>query len=249
MDFIIIIILSLLVAFIIGFNIVQIVDNKLSAVTINVPPNNAYNLPPIYLNIDKDSNIKQVKINDVIRIPNESDYYESFQNINNDDNQNKEITENFGDLADYPDNFNPPVNAVIADIVSDKLGYDIINQDSKYETAKNPNYNTVNNIPLLITPDTDTPNRSTSTYSYYKNRVKLVDNPNSSLVKLQINNLNNIDKVVSKCALKDSSTPPVINGTFDGYNSLVDLRTDSYANVTSIGKSMLTPYVSFPVAS
>ena len=52
MDFIIIIVISLLVAFIIGFNIIQVIDNKLGAVTINVPPNNC-NIPPIYLNIDK----------------------------------------------------------------------------------------------------------------------------------------------------------------------------------------------------
>ena len=64
-DFIIIIVLALLVAFIIGFNIIQMIDNKLGAVTINVPPSKC-NLPPIYFNVDKDSTIKEVKLNSSI---------------------------------------------------------------------------------------------------------------------------------------------------------------------------------------
>ena len=34
-----------------------------------------------------------------------------------------------------------------------------------------------------------------------------------------------------------------------GYNNWENLRESSYANITSVGKSLLTPYTSFPVAS
>ena len=47
-DIIIIIVLALLVAFIIGFNIIQIIDNKLNSVVINVPPQN-FTLPKFSL--------------------------------------------------------------------------------------------------------------------------------------------------------------------------------------------------------
>ena len=60
-DIIIIIVLALLVAFIIGFNIIQIIDNKLNSVVINVPPQN-YPIPQILVNFDKDN--KPIKLND-----------------------------------------------------------------------------------------------------------------------------------------------------------------------------------------
>ena len=60
---------------------------------------------------------------------------------------------------------------------------------------------------------------------------------------------NKINEVVAKCTLDDSKKIPEVNGTFDGYNAFVDLRSDSYANITSIGKSMLSPYVSYPIPS
>ena len=59
-DVIIIIVLALLVAFIIGFNIIQIIDNKLNSVIINVPPQNC-TLPQILVNFDKDN--KPIKLN------------------------------------------------------------------------------------------------------------------------------------------------------------------------------------------
>ena len=36
---------------------------------------------------------------------------------------------------------------------------------------------------------------------------------------------------------------------YDGYNKYNDLRKDNYANVTTIGKNLIVPYTSFPVAS
>lgn len=270
-DFIIMIVLALLVAFIIGFNILQLIDSKLSSVTINVPPSSNCSIPPIYLNMDKDSNIKQLKLNDVIsNMPTESelineknsniegfesgisnDYY-SYENDNknNNDNNNNENKENFGNLSDYPLLYNDNRRHLISGKIVEPTASKIIDQKTKYQTATNPNFNTVNNIPLLIAPDTDVPNRAgPDAKGYFASRVKLIEDPNSPLMKLAKSNANKINEVVEKCKLADSKKIPEINGTFDGYNAFVDLRTDSYANITSIGKSMLTPYVSYPVPS
>lgn len=239
MEIIIIIVLALLVAFIIGFNIIQVIDNKLSSVTINVPPQNCQ-LPKIYLNIDKNNNIKQINLNDTISTTsNESQYYD-----------NTDYTENFGNLNDYPNRQDENVVNIIAGLENSKFGNEIINKPSIIENLKDQNYNTVNNIPLLFSPDPPTPNQaSLNSKAYYPERLKLIENQNSPLLKLEIKNMDKINKTVSSCILDQKSKLPKINGPYDGYNSYVDLKMDSYANVTSIGKSMLTPYISYPVPS
>lgn len=270
-DFIIMIVLALLVAFIIGFNIIQIVDSKLSSVTINVPSQN-YTLPPIYLNIDKDSNIRQIKLNDVISTTsNESmlntnelienfSNIEEFTNLENKDNkdnkeeftnlENNENIENFGNIQDYPLVYDDNRRHLISGIINSNENSNIINQKTNYETDKDKNYDTVNDIPLLFAPDTNVPNKAgINSKGYYSSKVKLIEDKNSPLMKLALENTNNINKTVAKCKLQDKNKIPEINGTFDGYNSFVDLRTDSYANVTSIGKSMLSPYISYPIPS
>lgn len=65
MSIVIIILVIIVSSVIIGYKIVRTIDEKLSSVVVNVPTNDN-KLPPIYLNIDKDSNIKRVKLNDVI---------------------------------------------------------------------------------------------------------------------------------------------------------------------------------------
>lgn len=248
-DFIIMIVLALLVAFIIGFNILQLIDSKLSSVTINVPTTNC-SIPPIYVNIDKDSNIKQFKLNDVIStVSNESEsMLEEFNNLNN--NYYEQEKENFGNLQDYPLMYDDNRRHLLSGIITEPKANQIIEQKTKYETDIDPNYNTVNNIPLLVAPDTNVPNRAGSnSKGYYASKVKLIEDPNSPLMKLAKSNEDQINKVVAKCTLSDRNRVPEVNGTFDGYNAFVDLRTDSYANVTSIGKSMLSPYVSYPVPS
>jgi hypothetical protein len=251
MDFIIIIIISLLVAFIIGFNIIQVIDSKLSAVTINVPPQN-YNIPPIYLNIDKDSNIKQIKLNDFISLSKNSSSQENFDNISNNSSSPSGLLdqqiENFGNIAD---NYNYYQNKnVIGSIITPDMANELIQSPDLYDIVQDPNFNNLNNIPVLISPDPPGPNQvPASAISQYENRVKLIDNPDSPLLKLAQQNYQKLAARSSSCDLNSRNKPPEVNGTFDGYNSFVDLRTDSYANVTSIGKGMLTPYSSFPVPS
>jgi hypothetical protein len=276
-DFIIMIVLALLVAFIIGFNIIQLVDSKLSSVTINVPPHGCQ-LPPIYLNMDSDSNIKQIKLNDVISTTsNESiminsstnsipgDISEDFSNIPAQQKYSPSVSPNtistpephtpneieqFGNIQDYPLVYDDNRRHLISGIINSDLGNQIIGQKTKYQTAQDPNYNTVNDIPLLVAPDTDVPNRAgPDAKGYFASRVRLIEDPNSPLMKLAKTNADKINGVVARCAAADRKRVPEVNGTFDGYNAFVDLRTDSYANVTSIGKSMLSPYISYPVPS
>ena len=256
-DFIIMIVLALLVAFIIGFNIIQLIDSKLSSVTINVPPQNCQ-LPPIYLNIDKDSNIKQIKLNDVISaISNESiinsqetNNIENFSNIEEFSNKNDQQIEQFGGIQDYPLIYDDNRRHLISDIINSNDGEKLINNKTIYDNGIDPNYNTVNNLPLLFAPDTDVPNKAgPNSKGYFTSKVKLIEEQNSPLMKLAKSNANKINNTVARCTLADRTKIPEVNGTFDGYNAFVDLRTDSYANVTSIGKSMLAPYTSFPVPS
>ena len=260
-DFIIMIILALLVAFIIGFSIIQLIDSKLSSVTINVPSSSCQ-IPPIYLNIDKDNNVKQINLNDIIStISNESvlnsqeSNIENFSNIENtninlNDNINDNINEEFGGIQDYPLIYDDNRRHLISDITNSNEANNIINNKTIYETAKDPDYNTMNDLPLLFSPDTNVPNRAgPDSKGYYLSKVKLIEDPNSPLMKLAKENANIINSTVAKCTLADSKKNPEINGIFDGYNAFVDLKTDSYANITSIGKSMLAPYTSYPVPS
>jgi len=242
-DLLIIIVLSLLVAFIIGFNIIQLVDNKLNAVTINVPPNA---LQPIYLNIDKDNKLQSINITDNIKI---TDNININEVISAENKMNFDFEE-FGNLPDYASGQSN--SNVIASVINqnDVVEQQIDDTNGQYETQTDPNYNTVNNMPLLFTPDPPTPNQvTTNSPAYYTDRVKLISNPDSPLLKLNNKNMENIQATISKCKVINNNIPPKINGTFDGYNTYANLRNDSYANVTSIGKSMLTPFTSYPVPS
>lgn len=319
---ILIIIIIIIISIVICYGMMKFVDDKLSSVIVNVPQPD-YQLPPIYLAIDKDSNVKRIKLNDVIstsgtNIPDEDIYtsrpdfddsllnYENFEQspeVNDDDTDNNDntdvkentntdldsyITDNSTNSSDTYDNIedfgNLKIHHGIYDntrqaLISGKIGKKdkIINNDEKFYTKQDPNFNTVNNIPLLVSPDVVSPNMKFGpSYPYYTNRAKLVDKKNSPLVQLQEMYLNRINKATEKEKIKrkkqslsenfissanlpnkKSSKQNVLANDgvessyypYDGYNSHVDLKKDSYANVSSIGKSFLTPYISFPVPS
>ena len=57
-------------------------------------------------------------------------------------------------------------------------------------------------------------------------------------------NMKNINNTLKKCYKNKQNKNLGV-----GYNKFEDLQNSSYANITSIGKSLLTPYVSFPVPS
>jgi len=108
-----------------------------------------------------------------------------------------------------------------------------------YMDAKDPNFNTLNDLPFLIDP-------VNPTQGYYYNRVKMEMNPDSELMRKEKMNLAKVNKLVNDHV--DTVKPPNDIG-FKGYNNYVDLREDSYAPVYSIGKSLLVPYTDFPVPS
>jgi hypothetical protein len=278
-DIIIIIVLALLVAFIIGFNIIQIIDNKLNSVIINVPPQNC-TLPQILVNFDKDNkpiklNQEQMNIlNQKANLSNEqmknAEKYENFENsykyvdsansansadsmdsseldktVNTSDSDfneqfgNVEIQENYGSLPDkYEQNDDEHTN-VFAQRISSDLGEELINNSNKMN-QQNPNYNTIDNYPYLIDPDD-------SKEGYYQSRVKLTFDQSSPLLKLQEKNMQKINQVINSCI--KNQPPQKIDATYDGYNQYPNLQSGSFANFTSIGKSLLTPYTSYPVPS
>jgi hypothetical protein len=268
-DIIIIIVLALLVAFIIGFNIIQIIDNKLNSVVINVPPQNC-SIPQILVNFDKDNkpfklNDEQLNIlnkNNPSLIPKNTEGYEKIEssissneslgsgkseldytvNTDNDSYENFgniEIKENYGSLPDKYENKDDEHINIFAQRISSDLGNNIINQSNGIN-IQNPNYNTIDNYPFLIDPDN-------SKEGYYQSRVKLISDSSSPLLKLEEINMDKLNQVIKSCI--KNQKPLETNETFDGYNKYPNLQSGSFANFTSIGKSLLTPYTSYPVPS
>jgi len=271
-DIIIIIVLALLVAFIIGFNIIQIIDNKLNSVIINVPPQNC-TLPQILVNFDKDN--KPIKLNqeqmNILnqKVNTESNKLEGFSNGNYDNSINSgnssdsvnsadldrtvntsdsdsnehfgnvEIQENYGSLPDKYEERDDIHTNIFAQKISSDLGNNLINNSSN-TNPQDPNYNTIDNYPYLIDPDD-------SKEGYYQSRVKLISDASSPLLKLEEKNMQKINQVINSC-IKNQPVQEV-DATYDGYNQYPNLQTGSFANFTSIGKSLLTPYTSYPVPS
>jgi hypothetical protein len=285
-DIIIIIILALLVAFIIGFNILQIIDTKLSSVVINVPPSTC-TLPPIYVNFDKDNkpiklNSEQLNmLNNKINSTEPEKKVEKFDILDNsiDSIDSNMSVENFGDHSEYTFDSNSNSSDIQREItmdadvseefgnlpsdvyvgqssqslnewgdnfhrdaikISPDLGNRIVNMPNKFQEMRDPNYNTLNNMPYLV--DLENPDKG-----YYPSRVKLVTDPKSPLLRLEEKNADKIANTLNKCVKSDQEI--TINKTFDGYNKYPNLKGDSYANVTSIGKNLMTPYISYPVPS
>lgn len=274
-DIIIIIILALLVAFIIGFNIIQIIDNKLNSVIINVPPQNC-TLPQILVNFDKDNkpiklnqeqmNILNQKVNSELIVSNKLEGFgsgefnnsissknssesinstELDQTVNTSDSDsheqfgNIEIHENYGSLPDKYEQRDDIHTNIFAQRISSDLGDNIINNSNKIN-QQDPNYNTIDNYPYLIDPDD-------SKEGYYQSRVKLISDASSPLLKLEEKNMQKINQVINSC-IKNQPVQEM-DATYDGYNQYPNLQTGSFANFTSIGKSLLTPYTSYPVPS
>ena len=291
-DIIIIIILCLLVAFIIGFNIIQIVDNKLSSVTINVPPSKCI-MPPIYVNLSKDSNnnidlnlssisigseqhtnLGELDSSDFSDINNKNDnsLEEGFDNLleERSDNLLEEgfdnlleersdnlLEEGFDNLTDYPKstlsfypknlNLGSANPGELMQKISNNEATKIIKDDETSDNEQNPNYNNYNDIPYLVDP-------ILHDKGFYYNKVKLINNKNSPLLKLQNKNYGNIQKKMNQYNLQNNEMNKPIESInfvnkFSGYNQYADLRNCSYANVTSIGKNLIVPYTSYPVGS
>ena len=114
-------------------------------------------------------------------------------------------------------------------------GMDILNPNYIYE--KNPNFNTLNDLPFLINPNDPTK-------GYYYNRIKLENNPNSELLLKE--NMTKVNNLLDE-HIEPIKKPNEIG--FRGYNNYVELDENNYSPVTSIGKSLLTPFINYPLPS
>jgi hypothetical protein len=153
-----------------------------------------------------------------------------------------ECLENYGNLPNGPIN---EISNLNYQLISNNNASNIINKSNDYGESNNVdediltelsnNYNTMNNLPYLVDP-------KNTGKGFLNNKVKLVENPNSPLLKLDTKYKKEINQNINRCP-----SPP--KQFFDGYNKYNDLRKVNYANVTAIGKNLIVPYTSFPVAS
>jgi len=144
-----------------------------------------------------------------------------------------ESLENYGNLTDGIIN---EITNSNYQLISNNDATNIINKsDEDTLTQLSDNYNNMNNLPYLVDP-------KNTGKGFLNNKVKLVENPNSPLLKLDTKYKKEINQKINICP-----SPP--KQFYDGYNKYNNLRKVNYANVTAIGKNLIVPYTSFPVAS
>jgi hypothetical protein len=243
-DIFIIILLTLIIIFVAGYYIIKLLDDRLDNLTSStqIDPskkssvsNNKCDIPPIYLNLDK----KRIKLNNYID-----------KDINK--NTSTDIIEDYGNLPDHitevANSNYQQISNNNATLIINKNNDDLVETSTRTDedilTELSNNYNNMtplghplawmNNLPYLVDP-------KNTNEGYLKNKVKLIENPDSLLLKLDNLYKKNIDKHINKC--------PVKQQFYDGYNQYYDLQKGNYANVTSIGKNLIVPFTSFPVAS
>jgi hypothetical protein len=145
-------------------------------------------------------------------------------------------SESIEDYGNLPDGIINEITNSNYQLISNSDATKIINKsDEDTLTELSKNYNNMNNLPYLVDP-------KNTGKGFLNNKVKLVENPNSPLLKLDTKYKKEINQKINKCP-----SPP--KQFFDGYNKYNDLRKVNYANVTAIGKNLIVPYTSFPVAS
>ena len=141
--------------------------------------------------------------------------------------------EMFGELNPSNVPFQDNLNIGLG-VSSSKFGQEVTNIPQPEK--QNPDYNNLNNIPKLVLDDGN---------GYFQNRIKIIDNPNSPLMKLYEQNQEEVYKKIKSCDI-NKKLETVDKEDIGGYNMFPYLGEDSYANITAIGKTLLTPYVSFP---
>jgi hypothetical protein len=239
-DIFIIILLTLIIIFVAGYYIIKLLDDRLDNLTSStqIDPSkkssvsdNKCDIPPIYLNLDK----KRIKLNNYID-----------KDINKNTNKNTltstDIIEDYGNLPDHitevANSNYQQISNNNATLIINKNNDDLVETSTRTDedilTELSNNYNNMNNLPYLVDP-------KNTNEGYLKNKVKLIENPDSLLLKLDNLYKKNIDKHINKCPVKPQF--------YDGYNQYYDLQKGNYANVTSIGKNLIVPFTSFPVAS
>ena len=142
MSIVIIILIIIVATVIIGYGIIKTIDEKLSSVVVNVPKHD-YDLPPIYLNIDKNSNIQRVKLNDIISGENISDEKSVFYDMSDSPPNIIETADNNSTNTNSTNTNTDSATVLTGDF--DK-NMDIINKNSsKYN---NYDYGTIDQSPI-----------------------------------------------------------------------------------------------------
>ena len=263
-DFFLIIFLLILTVYIIISNVTSILDNRLNSLKkdfVNIKCYNTNADTGDTNNAIDNSNNAIDNTNNAIDNTNNVDNVDNVDNADNADNvYNVEDTEDVSptdnsysgddDVYKKSEKFGSLPNNIIdrkdnivdyianrSNSSTEELLESVIN-DEDVSKIENPNYNTYNNLPYIIDPQN-------ANEGYYYNRVKLVTNPDSPLLKKAIQNMKKIDTQLKNCANKKLTKMRKVSG----FNNYENLSEDSYANITSIGKSLLTPYVSYPLPS
>jgi hypothetical protein len=148
----------------------------------------------------------------------------------------EEEQENFGSLPN-PTQEVPNINHM-AQQLSTNEAENIIKNEKNIGEIQNPNLNTANNIPYLVTDKGD---------GYYQKRIKLETNPNSQLLMLVQKNKETLIDNISKCKRKRLNFSNMDN--VKGYNNYYDLRQANPSPYDAIGRSLLTEYTDLPIAS
>jgi hypothetical protein len=127
----------------------------------------------------------------------------------------------------------------------------------------NKNNNTTNTINknndnFEVKPNNGNNIRFATDSQIINNKIKLVNKKDSLLQKMIRDDLEKDDKnVLTTLEHINDDDKKIANrrdgadndDKYNGYNNFVNLRTDSYAPITSIGKQLITAFDDLPVAS
>jgi hypothetical protein len=108
---------------------------------------------------------------------------------------------------------------------------------------KNDNVNNLQVIENMSTQDTDKQKEKEFQKSI---RDDIEKDVSASLIKLKDISADVSIGIKTSVSIADTL---INNDKYKGYNNYDSLRKDSYAPVTSIGKKLITPFASYPIAS
>ena len=123
----------------------------------------------------------------------------------------------------------------------------ITNRDNSLlqEFIKNDN---VNNLQTSKNMNMDSPDKQKQKEKEFQKGIRedIEEDVNMTLIKLKDISADASIGIKTSVPLADTL---INNDKYKGYNNYESLRKDSYAPVTSIGKKLITPFASYPIAS
>jgi hypothetical protein len=121
----------------------------------------------------------------------------------------------------------------------------ITNRDNSLlqQFIKNDN---VNNLQTSKNMNMDSPDKQKEKEFQKGIREDIEEDVNMTLIKLKDISADASIGIKTSVPLADTL---INNDKYKGYNNYESLRKDSYAPVTSIGKKLITPFASYPIAS